>query len=200
MYNIFILGDDVVMKINVYDFDKTIYSKDSSIEFFLFCLRKKPYIFVYIPGIITLLFLNKIKVLKIEKTKSYFFKFIKFFSDNVDKIVNEFWSINKKYIRYDLIKDNNYNVVISASPTFLLKNICNDIGINKLIASKVDINTGTFIGKNCHDVEKLNRLNSEINNYCIDYFYSDSYSDNCLAALAKNPYIIKNGKVKKWYD
>ena len=30
------------MKVNVYDFDHTVYAGDSSVEFYLFCVKKQP--------------------------------------------------------------------------------------------------------------------------------------------------------------
>ena len=35
--------------INVYDFDKTIYNGDSTIDFYLFCLKKKFSIILLLP-------------------------------------------------------------------------------------------------------------------------------------------------------
>lgn len=35
---------------NVYDFDKTIYKKDSSVQFYLYVIRKKPFIFLSVLG------------------------------------------------------------------------------------------------------------------------------------------------------
>ena len=48
-------------------------------------------------------------------------------------------------------------VVISASPEFLLKPICEKININYLIASRVDIKTGVLLGKNCYGKEKVKK-------------------------------------------
>ena len=50
------------MKINVYDFDKTIYNGDSSIDFFIFCLKKNKQIIINIPKIIMYYILYFLKV------------------------------------------------------------------------------------------------------------------------------------------
>lgn len=187
-------------EIDVFDFDKTIYEKDSSVELFLFCLKKKKKIIKYIPGIVVLMFFNKLKIIKKERLKQYFFKFLTDFND-MEKIILEFWRHNKKYIREEIIKDSkNYKVVISASPEFLLKDICDELGIEKVIASKVDIKNGEFNTLNCYGKEKVNRLNLEFENeeYQIDKFFSDSYSDRFIANIAKRPFIIKNNRIKKW--
>ena len=62
---------------NVYDFDGTIYNGDSSVEFYLFCLKKYPCIMKYIPKQIGGMLKYKLK--KIDKTimKEYFFSFLR---------------------------------------------------------------------------------------------------------------------------
>lgn len=186
-------------KIDVYDFDKTLYSKDSSVEFFKFCLSKNKKIIKYTPGIIFLYILYFIKIIKKEKLKEYYFKFLKEFN-NTKELVKEFWSIEEKNIRKNLIEENgNEKVVISASPKFLIKDICEKVGINKIIASEVNIKTRKFESLNCHGKEKLNRLNKEIKNYEIDNFYSDSYSDEALAKESKNAFIVdSNRNISNW--
>ena len=42
------------MQVNLYDFDKTIYDGDSTIDFYLFCLKKKLSIIQYLPLFIIL--------------------------------------------------------------------------------------------------------------------------------------------------
>lgn len=42
-YDFISIGSDSVM--NVYDFDKTIYNGDSTIDFYLYSLRKKPQLY-----------------------------------------------------------------------------------------------------------------------------------------------------------
>ncbi len=41
------------------------------------------------------------------------------------------------------------DVIISASPEFLLRPICNRLGIRHLIASRVDARSGAYDGQNC---------------------------------------------------
>ena len=50
------------------------------------------------------------------------------------------------------------DLIISASPEFLLKPICGILGIKHLIASKVSPVDGKYTGKNCHGKEKVRRF------------------------------------------
>ncbi len=185
-------------KIDVLDFDKTIYKKDSSKQFFLFCITKKWSLVKYLTGIIISFLLYFLRLISKESLKEYYFKFVREF-DDIDKIVDSFWKINKDYINNDLLNGcKNDIVVVSASPEFLLKNVCKELKIKKVIASKIDKNTGKFEMKNCYGEEKVNRIKKELNNFEIIDFYSDSLSDEPLARISKNPYLVKKNKIEKW--
>ena len=84
--------------INVYDFDKTIYDGDSSVDFYLFCLRKKPSIILLLP-IMLFTYILYILGLKDKKClKECFFSFLRKI-DNIDEYIEEFWKKNTKKIK-----------------------------------------------------------------------------------------------------
>ena len=112
-------------------------------------------------------------------------------------LVNEFWDGHKSLI-YDwyLSKKKSDDVIISASPNFLLKPICDELKVY-LISSNVDKNDGTYQGLNCYGEEKV-RVYKEYTNEEIDEFYSDSLSDSPLARIAKKAYIVKGNEIVDW--
>ena len=59
-------------------------------------------------------------------------------------------------IMFYLDKKNNTDIIISASPEFLLKPVSKKLKF-KLIATKVDKKRGLFLGKNCYGKEKVKR-------------------------------------------
>lgn len=182
-----------MIKAIIYDFDKTIYSKETSIEFIKFFLKKYP---KYIPKFL----LNLCKIIpnihNLKKTKNIFFSILK--DLDLTPIINEFWKKEIKNIYpyfSDEIKNNKKEaqklILISASPDFLLEKLYKDLGFDILIATKyVDYK---MEGKNCKGIEKVNRLN-ELGNFEILKFYSDSLSDKPIFDLAKEKITIKNGK------
>ena len=87
--------------------------------------------------------------------------------------------------------------MISASPYFLLRPICDELGIKHLIASDVDVKTGLYTGENCHGDEKV-RLFKEKYGGEIDEFYSDSHNDDPLARLSKKAFMVKGSKLTPW--
>ena len=142
--------------INAYDFDETIYNGDSSVDFFMFCLKKNKKVLKQLPTQIRGLI--KYKTKKIEKTefKEHVFSFLTQL-DDVDKYISEFWDTHYKNIKEWYFKQQEKtDVIISASPEFLLKPLEKKLNV-KIIGSKVDKKTGKFEGKNCHDYEKIVR-------------------------------------------
>lgn len=182
--------------IDVFDFDKTLYKSDSTIDFYLFCLSKNKKIIKYLPVQFYGFILYKLRIKPKEYFKEKFFSFLKII-DNPEEVVKKFWNLKKDNFRKEILeKSNNYKIVISASPEFLLKDICEELKIDYCIATNVDIHTGKFLSKNCYGQEKVRRLNEFIKKYEIENFYSDSLSDKYLAKLAKYSYLVKNGEIK----
>jgi HAD superfamily phosphoserine phosphatase-like hydrolase len=182
------------MKINLYDFDNTIYKGDSSTDFFFYSLMRKPIIIVTIPRIIIRAIKYKLGIINKTTLKEAIFQFLKYI--DTETYVRDFWNTHRKYIK-DFYKTTNHesDIIISASPEFLLKPICKELKVKDLIGSIVDENTGKFTGLNCHDEEKVRRLNKKYKNYTVINAYTDSKSDIPILRLATNQYIVRNNKI-----
>ena len=168
---------------NVYDFDKTIYYGDSTADFYLFCLKRHKKILTLAPSLLGAFL------------KFYVFKK----GTKTEKDVNDFW---KEYIGnikpFYLEQKKDDDVIISASPEFLLKPVCKRLKIKNLMASKVDMHSGKYSGVNCHGKEKVKRFYEAFPDGKIDNFYSDSYSDSPLAEIAEKAFMVDGDKVEGW--
>lgn len=184
---------------NVYDFDKTIYNGDSSLDFYFYCLKKYPRICFYIPTQIYGFLLYLVGIYRKVEFKEKFYTFLNGI-DNIDNIVNDFWLIHKDKIK-DWYKKKKHptDIIISASPEFLLLPICLELDI-RLIASKVDKISGKYDGENCYGEFKVDRFYYEYNECTIDEFYSDSLTDTPLAKIANQSYIVDKNNILKWSD
>lgn len=185
---------------NVYDFDKTIYDGDSTVDFYFYCMKKFPRIVICIPLQLLAMIKYKSKIIDKTKMKEKFYCFFKLVPD-LDIEVKKFWSENEHKIKRWYIENKKDNdVIISASPEFLLQEICQKIGVKYLIASRVEIKTGKYMGVNCYGEEKVARFREKFPNEYIDEFYSDSYSDEPLAKIAKSSFIVSQNSIRKWRD
>lgn len=186
------------MMINAYDFDETIYDGDSSVDFYLYCLKKNKKVLLVLPTQIygVLVYLLHIK----DKTyfKEKVFSFLKKIQD-VDSLVDSFWKEKESKIKdWYLNQKEKSDVIISASPEFLLKPLEKKLKV-KIIATKVNKNTGRFESKNCHDYEKIKRYEQETGNKKnIFKFYSDSIkADKAMFQYAKEAYLVTGNKIER---
>lgn len=183
---------------NVYDFDKTIYDGDSTADFYLFSLKRHKKIITLAPsllGAVIRFYVFK----KGSKTefKQVMYRFLRYC--DIDRDIDDFWKKNKSKIKkFYITQKKADDVIISASPEFLLEPIIKELKIGALMASKVNKHTGEYDGINCHGKEKVRRFYEMYPNGKIENFYSDSYSDTPLAEIAQNAYIVKKDKITKW--
>lgn len=183
---------------NVYDFDHTIYDGDSTMDFYFFCLRRHPSILFILPEQLWGAAMYKVGRIPKTRFKEIFFGFLQKLK-NVDQDVALFWNIREKRIQnWYLSQKRNDDLIISASPYFLLKEICGRLQIQYLIASSVNPETGTFEGDNCYGEEKLRKFRKVFPDAEIDKFYSDSVSDMPLAKIAHASYLVRKSKITSW--
>ncbi len=184
---------------NVYDFDGTVYRGDSSVDFYLFCLRRHPSVLARFPAQAAAFFRYRRKKCNKTAMKGVFFSYLSKISD-LDVELTAFWMSHEKNIfPYYLAQKRADDVIISASPEFLLAPIAKKLGVPPPIGSRVDPETGAFASKNCHDTEKVTRFFEVYGeNAEIERFYSDSRSDSPLAALAQEAFFVKKGRPEPW--
>ena len=183
---------------NVYDFDNTIYAGDSTRDFYLYCIKKRPRSLVHLlkmAGIGCRYLMGKTTKTEL---KQRFFLFLQDVPD-IDAEIKRFWDAHIDNIYEWYIKARQPDdVIISASPEFLLRPACGRLGINMLIASPVDKHTGVYSGLNCDGEEKVKQFKQQLPGSQVERFYSDSDSDLPMALLAREAFKIKGGKIFKW--
>lgn len=182
---------------NVYDFDGTIYNGDSTVDFFRYALKQKPSLIRFVPKQLWGFLLYGMKRIGKTELKERFFCFLA--GMDATAMVEEFWESGQAHVlTWYREQQQEDDVIISASPTFLLEPICRRMGIQHLIASDVDVRTGGFLGENCRGQEKVRRFTAVYPTACIDRFYSDSRADRPLAQMAKQAFLVKHGRITVW--
>lgn len=183
---------------NVYDFDKTIFYPDSSYCFYMFCLKKYPLrIIKTFPHVIPMLIKYKSGRCTAGPLKEQVFSFLSEI-ENIDDEVDIFWSLNiDKLEKWYLEQKKPDDIIISASPEFLLKPVADKLGF-VLIGTPMDKHTGKIDGVNCHDSEKVVRFYADYPEGHVDNFYSDSLTDTPMAKIADNAFLVNRGQFSKW--
>lgn len=120
---------------NVYDFDGTIYNGDSSVDIYFFLLKRYPKLIAYFPKQILGMVRYKLHLSSKEEMKEMYFSFLK--GVQTDKtFVDDFWKQNQNKIKeWYLNQKRKDDVIISASPEFLLKPICDILGMGLVLVN-----------------------------------------------------------------
>ena len=189
-------------RIAFFDFDGTITSKDSLVEFIKFALG----VFKYYKGLLFLspiLILFKLKFIPNDLAKEklityffsgfdskYFFEIASRYSkDEIPKIVRP--KAIEKIIWHKQAGDKV--VIVSASMESWLKCWCNENGV-ELLGTKLQVEkskiTGRFSSKNCYGLEKVHRIREKYNldDYKVIYAYGDTMGDQQMLDLADKKY------------
>ena len=184
---------------NVYDFDHTVYPGDSTLDFWRFCVKRRPSALLALPGAVLSGGLFRAGLCPRERFKERFYRFLRHVPD-VEGAVAAFWRENlSKIYPWYLERKRADDLIISASPDFLILPACALLGVRG-IASPVSPETGRLLGPNCRGEEKVVRLRRDVPAGEMGDFYSDSLSDAPLARLAGRAFLVKGGEPLPWPD
>lgn len=192
----------VKKEIAFFDFDGTITSKDTLLEFIKFAKGRFRFYLGFIANFHYLIAL-KLKIISNQSAKE---KILNFFFKNTSTQTFEMYctSFSKKILPHLLrpkaieeitrLKEKNITVVIvSASPENWIEDWTKQNQL-QLIASRLEIKdgklTGKLLGKNCHGNEKVNRIKEvfSLDDHVVVAAYGDSSGDRPMLRLAEKAY------------
>lgn len=189
---------------NVYDFDGTIYDGESSIEFIFFFIRKDPGILRHLPIVLKACNLYRKGLLSVESFTGDYRHILSDFCMNnkidMNAAVNEFWDKHYKKINsFYPLQQKDDDVIITASPSFMMDEVARRLGVRNLICTDLDLKTGE-IRKACFRERKVPMFFDVYPGASIDNFYTDSMNDEFLFPYSKNVFLVKNGKVTQYFS
>lgn len=182
---------------NVFDFDKTIYLGESSTAFYRFCIPHHPLVLLWLPvaGIFGLGWL--LHLCDTTRWKEAFHGYLRLVPD-AKELVTAFWDREQARIApWVSEKMAEGGLVISASPEFLIGDMCRRLGL-EYMGTRMDIRSGKISGKNCRGTEKTIRFREKYPDTVIHAFYSDSLADSPMARLADKSYMAAGGVLRPW--
>ncbi len=174
---------------NVYDFDGTLYEGDSSIDFYKYNLKRKPWLCILWPVQLAAAIGYKLRFISKTRMKEIFYLYFRMIDAEAE--AERFWKKNIEKIYpwyYEAHREDD--VIISASPEFFLKHPCAHLGISNLLASRVDPSTGRTEGLNCHGEEKLARFRAAFPDAHVEQAYFDRRSDLPVSLLADRLMLV----------
>lgn len=185
----------------VFDFDNTIYDGESGLDLFLHFLRLDTKgVFKYIPKFFKGFIKYKNGVITIDEVINKYGTFLKEycagFADDMEKEFVRFWDLNEHKIKEfyrDIHKADD--IIVSACPESLLKIMCDRLGINNYICSKVNFSTGD-IQQICYKDKKVALFKEKYGDVQIDEFYTDSVSDLPMIEISRNAYMVSGDQIR----
>ena len=183
---------------NGYDFDDTIYRGNSTRRFYFFCMLRLPYLVIMIPVIVLAGLLRGLRILN----KNRFLHILELYIalvPNVERFAVKFWNKNERRIKpWYLQQKRDDDIVVSASPRFLIEEICNRLGV-KCIATDIDVRAKLH-GKHCYGAEKVAHYKSVFEDAPLATYYSDSLSDTPMLQFAERGYFVKGNEITLVYE
>ena len=177
----------------VFDFDNTIYDGESMVDFFYFMLEKKPQLQKYKPLLDKVLFLYQHNLLPMKLVKNLINSHkndVDFNIDNYKKYIEEFWKVNSKKIRKDILaKISKDDVIMSASVNVLFEPIKKKLKAKNIYTSVVDVEKKEILFI-CYKENKLDKFKEVFKDKVIDELYTDSYADKPLMSISKKVFLI----------
>ena len=184
---------------NVYDFDNTIYDGESVLDFYLFALKKQPRLISVLPKLCHMLIRYKACKISYDElllvAEKYAAKVLGMADFSL--LVSDFWDKNQKKIKkFYLDRRQSDDVIISASWSFLIEEVCRRLGIKWVIASEIELTTGQ-IKRLCFKEKKVQFFREQFPEAVIDKFYTDSMNDAPMISIAKRAFLVKGEKVEE---
>lgn len=184
----------------VFDFDNTIYHGESSIDFSIFMIRKNRRIILYLPTIFICLVKYKLCLVdkvKLEKTINDFLKVMIKDKRETFRMIVEFWAKNEHKLNkriLGLIKRDD--VIMTASPSFLVHGIQERLNTRNIICTEVDPDKKEMTYFNFGE-NKLRRYNKLYGDRKIDCLFTDSYNDKAIMDISEKVYIVRKGRIRR---
>lgn len=191
-------------KIIVFDFDKTFTYKDTVLDFYIFLSKNNISFLLKLIIYLFLMIFCKFNMISNDYLKQNGFNlFLKGLSvEYLEKKAKKFASnivFNKLYHSYDFKLTIDRVIIISASYELYLKYIFpKNIEIYGSTFNSINGRAETF-NFNCYSTNKntILKYNKIIN---INTFYTDSYTDKCLAKISEEVIIVNRDKLYKCKD
>ena len=185
--------------IKVFDFDNTIYRGESAVDLAFFMIKSNKRILFFVPTI----FYNLIK-----------YKLCLVDKDNMQRVINRcfksaikdkngllgpvesFWEKHSCKLDERMLKRiGKDDIIITATPDFLINGIKDRLNTSNIISSEVDAEKRevTYFNFGDNKVRKYKELYVRRKIY---RFYTDSYNDKALMDISERVFIVKKGRIK----
>lgn len=188
------------MKVNVYDFDNTIYRGESLVDFILYYMRRDPKIWPHLPRLAVIGIRDALHLFTVEQAIEAYAAFLEGYYVHLGDLtarVSDFWDRNERKIKpwYESVRRED-DIIISGTTDFILDEIMHRMGIQRYIGSSIDPQTGKF--------RRLCFMENKVTAFCELYpgteiadFYTDSMNDRAMMDIAEHVFLVQGDRIKQ---
>lgn len=185
------------MKVNVYDFDNTIYDGETLVDYIMYFVKTDPKIWKYIPKLLVIAFKDRFHLFTFKEALDAYASFLEEYYVNINPSENivDFWNKNEHKIKpwyADVQKDSD--IIVSGTLDFILEEIAKRVGFKHYIGSSIDENTGKF-KQLCFLENKVTLFKKYFPDMEIENFYTDSDNDKTMMDIAEHVFIVKKDNI-----
>ena len=186
------------MKVNVYDFDNTIYDGETLVDYILYYVRHDPKIWKYIPKLLIIAFKDRFHLFTFEEALHAYASFLEGYYvtlDNPAENVADFWDKNERKIKpwyADVQKESD--IIVSGTLDLILEEIAGRVGFRHYLGSSIDSKTGKF-KRLCFLENKVTLFREQFPEAEIENFYTDSMNDKAMMDIAEHVFLVKKDSI-----
>lgn len=178
-------------RMNVYDFDGTIFYTNSTVSFGFWCVWHHPtLIFTYGPRVVWSFIRYKLRKIPNYLMQRELFRYLTMIND-FDEQIERYWDVyEKKISTWYLEQKRSDDLIISSSPSCIIAPIAQRLGVNH-VATEYDRELGVLVNNLMYAKEKARYIFDQ-GFPVIENFYSDSLADTPLALCSEKAHLVTN--------
>lgn len=187
----------------VFDFDGTIYDGESLFDLYLYSARHDPKVFRYIAPVLRYAVKYKLGRATLEQMEYGVGKMTEGYLTelsrskrvaSVEQLVDDFWDRNYSRIK-PWYQPESDDVILTASFSLTVGEVCRRLGVRNLVASEVDVETMkvTYLNFSTNKAKRFRELYGP--DAVIDEFYTDSKFDQPMIDMARHAFMVKGNTI-----
>lgn len=181
-------------KMNVFDFDNTIYDGESSLDFFVFCVKRKPSLARHLPGAMAMVAKYKRGIVPEKEVMEFCAKMLLCLvphRSEIQKMTDMFWKKNRQKLKPEIMNIiHDGDVIISASPSFMFDNIRDIFENVRIISTEIELESGK-IKELCYGANKADMFRRIYPGVRPDNFYTDNINDMPMIQLSERAWLVE---------
>lgn len=183
---------------NVYDFDNTVYDGESTFDFFLYCLRRRPKLVHFLFPVVSGLLRYKMRLVSradfAALAQKNMFGMLRLCPD-YQTLVERFWDANMRKIKpFYRERKQTDDVIMTASFDFLIEPCLVRLGVKHAVCSSADLEAGK-VTRLCFRENKPILFDELFPDAKADAFYTDSLNDLPMLKHASRGYYVRGNRV-----